>query len=146
MPRDPRDPRGHEDPRLRRARPPPGFPSTWNRASRGAARNSPSPRSQSAASQQLRAAGRGPGRPRLGSFPQARVPRPPLPAAPPRRRTLGNLLGCARSAPRRRWRASGWSELGETEEAAAASLGPRGEKRRGCGAAESGLGTWAPRV
>lgn len=33
-----------------------------------------------------------------------------------------------------------------TEEAAAASLCSRGEKRRGRSAAESGLGTWAPRV
>ena len=39
VPRDPRDPSGHGDPRLRRARPPPGFPSTWNRVSRGAAGN-----------------------------------------------------------------------------------------------------------
>lgn len=129
---------------------PPGFPSTWDRASRGAARSA-APRLPVSKTLErgLPAAARSwsrPGTPPSRLFPSG----PGTQAAPAGGPSVSpdtwqltvqcEIRAEGAVAGKRLERTRG------TEEAAAALLCPRGEKRWGRGAAESGLGTWAPRV
>lgn len=110
----------------------------------------------SAASGQLRAAGRGPLRPppqpqcqpQLQPSLQPRYPGRPLPAAPGRDWILSNLLGgSGRAAAEGWWLASGSSASGSWDRGSWRSCGClaslSGEERPGRRAAEGGLGTWA---